>query len=197
VGKTQASKLPACRTVTVHTFRGDRTPAYVRSFYQGLDDQRKGVSSGPSRIDCLLYAGHTGVSMNGARTVYGFNPDIGKDPLWQALAKLRSGDAYPGIVLDDSNVFQAAQHHGVNVITADVVLPHPSFQEFERRLLAESRQSRFSYGFPDGDGDCNCTTWLERLALPLLTGSMDEFTALLGFATMPSRRFGRCVSARR
>jgi hypothetical protein len=49
------------------------------------------------------------------------------------------------------------------------------------------------YGFPDGDADCNCVTWIERLGLPLLTGRMDEFIALPGRAGYPSRRFGRCL----
>ena len=45
----------------------------------------------------------------------------------------------------------------------------------------------------NGDGDCNCITWIERLGLPLLTGRMDEFLALPGRASHPSRRFGRCL----
>ncbi len=68
-----------------------------------------------------------------------------------------------------------------------------SFRTFRRKLSAEQRATRYSYGFPDGDGDCNCTTWLERLALPLLTGSMDEFAGLLGFNQYPRRRFGFCI----
>jgi hypothetical protein len=180
--------------VTIHTFRGDRTPANVRRFFQGLDDQQHGRGAGPSRIDCLLYAGHTGVSTGADRgAVYAFNPDVGSDPLWQALANLKQGRAYPGVVTDDSNVFQAAEQRGQSVIRADVILPDPAFQGFQARLNAELAQSEFSYGFPNGDGNCNCTTWLERLALPLLTGSMEEFTSLLGFGTYPSRRFGRCI----
>ncbi len=50
-----------------------------------------------------------------------------------------------------------------------------------------------SDGFPNGDGDCNCTTWLERLGLPLLTGRMDDFIGLSEFSANPDRRFGLCV----
>ena len=57
----------------------------------------------------------------------------------------------------------------------------------------ERKNSQYSYGFPNGDGDCNCTTWLERLGLPLLTGRMDEFIRLPGIVSHPSRRFGECV----
>ena len=45
----------------------------------------------------------------------------------------------------------------------------------------------------DGDGDCNCTSWLERLGLPSLTGRMEEFIGLPGIITYPNRRFGECV----
>ena len=48
----------------------------------------------------------------------------------------------------------------------------------------------YTYGYPNGDGDCNCTTWFERLGLPLLTGRMDEFTAVAGVAGQTRRRFG-------
>jgi hypothetical protein len=75
----------------------------------------------------------------------------------------------------------------------EVVLPEPAFQLFVTALGREKRQSQYSYGFADGDGDCNCITWIERLGLPLLTGQMDEFMALPGRASHPSRRFGRCL----
>jgi hypothetical protein len=165
----------------------------VRRFYQALDDERRGRGTAPSRVDCLLFAGHTGVSVGDSGIIYGFNPDSGKDPLWLVLANLRNGGAYPGVVIDDTAVFQEADRQGLSVLTANIILPEPSFQTFEQRLIGERQQSQYSYGFPNSDGDCNCTTWLERLALPLLTGNMEEFTALLGFGTSPTRRFGRCV----
>jgi len=109
------------------------------------------------------------------------------------MQRLRNGDAFPGIVVDDTQVFAEATQHRLKVQTFDVILPDPDFQDFERKLIAERTKSRYTYGFPNGDGDCNCTTWLERLALPLLSGNMDEFTGLLGFSNYPRRRFGQCV----
>ena len=97
--------------------------------------------------------------------------DRGTDPIWQRMNRLRSGDAYSGIVRDDTAVFTAAQGHGLTVLRFDVALSPPSFRTIRRKLTAERRHSRYSYGFPDGDGDCNCTTWIERLGLPLLTGA--------------------------
>lgn len=108
------------------------------------------------------------------------------------MQQLRSGDAFPGVVRDDAQVFAAASAQGLKVLRIDVILPEPGFQVFQALLTDERKQSRYRYGFPDGDGDCNCTTWLERLTLPLLSGSMEEFTALSGFVYFPKRRFGRC-----
>jgi hypothetical protein len=142
----------------------------------------------------VLYAGHTGVEVDSnPDVIWGFNPDIGKDPLWVAMQRLRNGDAYPGVVTDDTQVFAAARRRRLRVLRFDVVLPGPAFREFERTLRVERKRSRYTYGFPDGTGDCNCATWLERLALPLLSGSMDEFSTTTASSRYPSRRFGQCV----
>ncbi len=90
-------------------------------------------------------------------------------------------------------IFTAARQHGLEVEAFDVLLPEPAFQCFVAALGNEKQQSQYSYGFPDGDGDCNCITWIERLGLPLLTGRMGEFIALPGRPSFPSRRFGRCL----
>jgi hypothetical protein len=109
------------------------------------------------------------------------------------MYSLRNGDALPGIVTDNTGIFTAARQHGLTVETFDVLLPEPAFQFFVAALGKEKQQSQYSYGFSDGDGDCNCVTWIERLGLPLLTGRMDEFLALPGRPSHPSRRFGRCL----
>ena len=106
---------------------------------------------------------------------------------------LQSGEAFPGIVTDDTGIFTAASHHGLPIETFGVLLPEPEFQLFVVALGRERQHSLYSYGFPDGDGDCNCITWIERLGLPLLTGRMDEFIGLPGRASHPSRRFGLCL----
>jgi hypothetical protein len=186
------STVPQCRTVEVYTFQGDRVSASRQGLFRALGDERNGRGPGPSRADCLLYAGHTGVSVDSGRAIFGFNPDGGQHPTWLVLQTLRNGGAYPGVVLDDTAVFAAARQRRLAVLTFDVVLPDPAFTGFRRALRREARRSRFSYGFPDGDGECNCTTWLERLGLPLLTGRMDEFTTVVGVATQTSRRFGLC-----
>ena len=75
----------------------------------------------------------------------------------------------------------------------EIVVPDTAFGSFQRSLDAERKKSQYYYGFPNGDGDCNCITWLERLGMPLLTGRLDEFVGLLGISSFPSRRFGLCI----
>lgn len=185
------SKVPACRIVQVFAFRGDRTAAFAATFLQSLDDERLRLAPGPSILDCLLYSGHTGVSLDLGTTVYGFNPDRGSNAIWQLMDGLKNGDAFPGVVSDDTSVFKAASAHGLRVRSFQLILPDPQFLDFQKTLDADRPKSKYSYGFPNGDGDCNCTTWLERLGLPLLTGRMNEFLGLPSITS--NRRFGLCV----
>jgi len=179
--------------VTVHLFRGNRG-ALGQKVRKALDDQQYGRGPGPSPLECLLYAGHTGVSTDSdPAIIFGFNPDFGNLPLWQAMQHLRNGAAFPGAVTDDTLVFAEAQKRRFKVLTFDVILPAPAFQDFERNLNAERNKSRYTYGFPNGDGECNCATWLERLALPLTSGSMIEFATMTASSHYPRRRFGQCI----
>jgi hypothetical protein len=126
--------------------------------------------------------------------IYGFNPNPGGLSVSQVMDDLAAGLAFPGVVSDDTAVFAAAKKHGLNVLSFQVLLPDRAFEEFEQRVDDERKKgSRLTYGFPDGNGDCNCTTWLERIGLPLLTGRMREFTGMPDLTAHPSRRFGECV----
>ena len=99
--------VPQCRTVTVHAFQGDRGVLGQR-VRKALDDEMNGRGPGPSPLECLLYTGHTGVSTDSDKAIYGFNPNLGKLPISQAMQRLRNGDALPGVVVDDTQVFAAA-----------------------------------------------------------------------------------------
>jgi hypothetical protein len=182
-----------CRPVTVLAFAGDRSGPFVARIFPALRNGGSGRGSGPSALECLLLAGHAGISTDGGAAIIGFNPDAGGLAAWKVVDGLRNGDAFPGIVTDDTGIFTAARRHGLAVEAFDVLLPEPAFQLFVAALGRERQNSQYSYGFPDGDGDCNCVTWIERLGLPLLTGRMDEFIALPGRASNPSRRFGQCL----
>lgn len=183
---------PACRSIPVFAFGGERSRSFVAPFYQALHAEKSAAGPGPSSNDCLLYLGHTGVSVDGGATIFAFSPDAAV-PVWRMLDGLKNGDAFPGVVRDDTAVFTAARKRGLAVVSFEVVLPDPRFQVFKTILDGERRNSQYSYGFPNGDGDCNCTTWLERIGLPLLTGRMNEFIGLPGISSQPRRRFGRCV----
>jgi hypothetical protein len=165
-------------------------------FFRLLDDERQGRGSGPTAHQCLLYTGHTGISTDedDPRVIYGFNPRIGNVPIWQAMDVLGAGGAYPGEVRDDSAVFAAAQQQRLTGLSYGIEFSPASFAAFLSRLNAERDDgSQFTYGFPDGDGDCNCTTWIERLGLPLLTGLISEFTVVTGVLAQLPRRFGVCT----
>jgi hypothetical protein len=188
-----SSPISACRSIRVVTFRGKRDATFAAAFLKLLADEKSG-KAGPSDLDCLIHAGHTGVSLDGGTTILGFNPQRGSLPAWQMLDRLKHGDALPAFVRDDTAVFVAAATiYGLHILSFNVRLPDWAFQELQDKIDKELAKSRFTYGFPNGDGDCNCTTWLERLGLPSLTGRMDELVSLPGFSLYPSRRFGLCT----
>jgi hypothetical protein len=99
---------------SAHTFQGDRA-AFGRRVRKALDDEMYGLGPGPSLLECLLYAGHTAVSTDSDRAFYGFHPELGNLPMWQAMQRLRNGDAFPGVVLDDTQVFDGATRHRLKV----------------------------------------------------------------------------------
>jgi len=183
---------PICQSVKVFAFRGDRSRTFAIAFQTKLDNEKNGLGPGPAIQECLLYGGHTGVSVNGGTTIYGFNPNSTNVPVWQLLNRLKNGERFRGIVRDDAAHFAAAHSHGLAIVSFDIVLPQPKFDRFRKTLDRERQRSQYYYGFPNGDGDCNCTTWLERLGLPLLTGSMNEFLSLPAVSSNLSRRFGFC-----
>jgi hypothetical protein len=182
------SAIPICRTIRILAFRGNRTRPFAVAFQSALDDERNGRGPGPIGLDCLLFAGHAGISVDEGATVYGFNPDGSGIAVWRLMDGLKNGDAFPGVVRDDSAAFVAAQARGLTVLSLDVMLPDPFFQALTRTLDAERKASQYTYGFPNGDGDCNCITWPERLGMPLFT---DECLSSSGCReSHPSRTDG-------
>jgi hypothetical protein len=184
---------PACRSIEIIAFRGDRSRAFAARFLRELEDEKTGRAPGPSALECLFFTGHVGVSTDGGIETYGFNPDPGIVPTWQAMEQLKDGKAFRGVVREDTAVFSTARSRGLFVQSFEIILPEPAFHAFATRLDAERNNSQYSYGFPNGDGDCNCVTWLERLGLPLFTGRMDEFATHSRFGAFQSRRFGECI----
>lgn len=184
--------VPPCRPVTVLAFADDHSRPFVARVLATLVDGMNGRGPGPSPLECLFLAGHAGVSTDGGATISGFHPDASCLRAWQVMQGLRNGEAFPGIVMDDTGIFTAASRHGLAIEAFDVLLPEPAYQLFVAALGGERPISQYSYGFPNSDGDGKCITWIERLGLPLLTGRVDEFIGLPGRMSHPRRRFGRC-----
>src|SRR3954468_11669531 len=103
--------VPPCRPVTVLAFAGNRSGPFVARVFAALADGRSGRGPGPSPLECLLLAGHAGVSTDAGASLSGFNPDARSLPAWQVVQGLRNGNAFPGIVTDDTGVFTAASQH--------------------------------------------------------------------------------------
>jgi hypothetical protein len=183
--------IPPCETIVVLVLRANRSRSLVKSFQQKLDDERA-FRPGPTVEECLHYLGHSGVSLDGGNTVYGFQPDSTGVPFWQLLSRLKSGDRVQGVVRDDTPVFKSAQSKGNTTYSFEIIFPLARYHDFQVVLDAERQKSQYYYGFPNGDGDCNCVTWLERLGLPLLSGRMSEIASVIGTAHSSRRRFGLC-----
>ncbi len=189
-----SNQLPKCRRITVHAFRGDRSKTFWKKFQEAMDDEQRGLGPGPTPEDCLLYAGHAGLSTDSApNAIFGFHPYGGQLSAAAVLNGLKAGNAFPGQVRIDTPIFAAAVQAGLPVLTFTVVFPDPEFNVFDSSLSIEKQGSRYTYSFPNGDGDCNCITWMERLGLPLLTGRMNEFIPGIVLSSLPVRRFGNCM----
>ncbi|MBI1913416.1 MAG: hypothetical protein HYS12_01460 [Planctomycetes bacterium] len=74
-----------CRPVTVLAFAGDRSGPFVARVFAALRDGRSGRGPGPSVLECLLLAGHAGVSTDAGVAISGFNPDAGGLAAWQVV----------------------------------------------------------------------------------------------------------------
>jgi len=59
-----SSTVPTCQVIMVFAFRGNRSRAFASTFLSALDAEKNGFGTGPTGLDCLLFAGHTGVSMD-------------------------------------------------------------------------------------------------------------------------------------
>lgn len=119
-----SNAVPACRTKRGDTLKGDRSPA-SRARFDALLAAGQSGGVGPTREQCLLSAGHTGISVDGGDTIFGSDPETGSMPVFQVIADLKDGKAFPGLVWHDTMVFAAAATN-LAVKSFDVVLPEPT-----------------------------------------------------------------------
>src|SRR5262249_4821575 len=132
-----ASPPPICRTTTVFGFGGDRSRRYASLFLTALADEKNGVGPRPTTEMCLLYTGHAGLSTDGGSAIYGFNPDGSGIPVWQLVSGLRNGEAFPGVVTDDTAVFIAARRPRLPVLSFQGGLPGPRVHGFLNTLFSQ------------------------------------------------------------
>ena len=181
-----------CRTVLVVAFRGDRSAQAEARFQDQMDNEEHHGGPAPSRVQCLLHAGHAGLSLDGGRQFFGFNPHNPGLSTRELFNRLAGGECLPGLVLDDTSVFQAADQVNLPIAVMEVHLPSNRHAQLDLTVKSETPSSRFTYGFPYGLGDCNCITWMERIGLPLVSGQMKELMGAFAAAGSLSRRFGNC-----
>ena len=147
-----SNTTPVCRTITVFAFHGHRSRRFAAAFLKAIDDEKSGGGPGPSMLDCLFFAGHSGVSTDGGRTISGFNPNPQGVAVWQSMDRLKKGEAFPGIVRDDTAVFAAAPSNGLTVVSVEIILPDPQFHAFQGTLDIERKTSQYSLDSPKATG---------------------------------------------
>jgi hypothetical protein len=155
----------------------DRKPVFLHAFrsYPPLSLRCNGKLPPPPTIEeCVLYAGHVGVSFTRRGPIYGFLPDTGETPPLEVVRSLKNGGVYPGKVSDDTHLFEAAAAASIQVVTVEYSYDIQTAVGIENVVLNELASTSLTYSFPGHQGDCNCVTWLARMGLrmPETTGRM-------------------------
>ena len=154
--------------------------------------------------DPLLYAGHIGISLDGGKTIVGFNPSVPHDvPVAEALKNLFNHEAYPGIVKDDTALFeratQMAKERGWNTepIVAVELVDKPKKLEMLKEVARLSGMNPGEHGlgfsFPlkqpeNGEhfaaskeypAECvrNCAAFPEKVGVPIpdRSGNLNQY----------------------
>lgn len=140
----------------------------------------------------LIKAGHVGVSVDGGKTIYGFQPTpeaIAEFPSFKDLLDhLQSGASVEGGVFDDTAIFWQAHRlvsYGARTHVWQLVVP-VSPHEFTgiaaklQAAVAAGSSLGVLYRYPDwggapmAEGVDNCATWPRNLGMEILepTGQM-------------------------
>lgn len=129
--------------------------------------------------------------------IYGFNPDTGSEPSWQVIENLKQNkgrrEPYPGMVTDDTSVFNAAKARGLQVLKLELVYPESLYKEIKAKFDAERAASGFHYSFPGRGGDCNCATWPRQIGvfIPEGSGVMKAYMQAMASTESP-KKMGIC-----
>jgi hypothetical protein len=159
-----------CRKVSIHAFVGDRDEA--------LADRCSGlVPPSPSLEECLLYAGHAGVSFDDEPAIYGFLPSAPHLPTFEILKALKNMTVFPGVVNDHKQFFDFASANGRMVVELKYLYPAHIVTQVQATIHRQQALCALTYAFPGVVGSCNCATWLREIGLniPEPTGAMRKF----------------------
>ncbi len=63
---------------------------------------------------------------------------------------LRNGKAHPGLVLDDTEVFQAAADHDLEIATFEILLPESEYRAFSDGWRVSESKASTPTDFPTG-----------------------------------------------
>ena len=193
---------PNAATVEVWGFRGVRNIEGKERPDWSADDHA--LVREMSAQEPLLYAGHIGISTDGGESIQGYTPKRSPE---LSMSALKAHEAFPGNVLDDTQVFelatQMAAKHGWNtrpvsaVQLVDPEVKRGIIREMQRLQSATPEQHGLAYSFPLGyqqDGsyfkesngypaNCvdNCATFPERVGvkIPERSGNLNSYMPAL------------------
>jgi hypothetical protein len=190
------SAIEQCRKIFLHAYLGKNSdPGFKMAFKARLLVAKSG-NGDLNILDVLLWSGHVGFSFDSnPDTIWGFNPDIGSVPLWQALEHLKEKDSFfPGHITDDSIVFSHAADNGVEILIQEIIYPATKFNTIFGEFESHLSKCPLRYSFPGGKGDCNCATYPGRIKIwiPEQTGQMKDFIQALQATYKSSVRMGNC-----
>lgn len=146
-----------------------------------MEMHKRAGTNGPSGDECLLYTGHVGISFETKSPIYGFNPDTGDLPGWLVIERLKEKagayEPYPGVVTDDTSVFNKAKALNLKYKILEYIYPEKEFNEIKAAFEKSRLHTGLTYSFPGQGGDCNCATWPAELGLilPHSNGQMREY----------------------
>ncbi|NWD72291.1 hemagglutinin repeat-containing protein, partial [Pseudomonas gingeri] len=154
-----------------------------------------------------VVTGHVGYSFDGGKTIYGFGPSVPEGmPAYDAIQSLRGGVSYPGVISNDTSIFESVANNPVlgrggapqTVYQQQISVSQAQFDAIQAAhdsIGVGNPMGDVLYGFPAKGGavpvDCyfNCATFPSSLGIPIpeSTGAMRTYMPQLEQLGMPWR----------
>jgi hypothetical protein len=153
-------------SVWIHAYRGDRN--------ETLADRCIGlVSPEPTFEECLLYAGHAGVSFADKPAIFGFLPDAPLLRPSEVLRQLKNLASFPGKVADHEGVFRYATSKGRTVLKLEYLYSSQRAAMIKEEIRKQQMSCDLQYAFPGVGGTYNCVTWLRQIGMAVPEDSVQ------------------------